>query len=83
LYAPFPANSGDKFGYGFGIRTERGEHDELESLGTLGWDGALYTRFWIDPQEELIGIFMAQSKASWGTHLLGKFRVLVYQAIVD
>jgi hypothetical protein len=26
---------GDKFGYGFGIRTERGVFDELESVGTM------------------------------------------------
>lgn len=83
LFAPFRAGSGDKFGYGFGIRTERGPYDEVESLGTLGWDGALYTRFWIDPEEELIGVFMAQSRGSWRTDLLGKARVLVYQAIVD
>ncbi len=83
LYAPFRANTGDKFGYGFGIRTERGPYDEIESIGTLGWDGALYTRFWIDPEEDLIGVFMAQSRGSWRTDLLGKARVLVYQAIVD
>ena len=82
LYSAFRDNSGDKFGYGFGIRTERGVYDELESLGIIGWDGAYYTRFWIDPKEDLIGIFMTQS-AAWSTGLMTKYRVLVYQAIVD
>jgi len=83
LYASFRPNSGDKFGYGFGIRTERGEYDELESLGILGWDGAFYTRFWIDPAEELIGIFMTQMNNNWNSDLVNKYRVLVYQAIDD
>lgn len=74
---------GDKFGYGFGIRTERGKYDQIESLGMYGWDGAFYTRFWIDPKEELIGIFMSQVDNYWQETLIGKFRVLTYQAIDD
>ena len=82
LYSAFRIHSGDKFGLGFGIRTERGEYDELESLGIIGWDGAFYTRFWIDPREDLIGIFMTQT-GNWNLDLINKYRVLVYQAIVD
>ncbi len=81
LYAPFRDTSGDKFGYGFGIRTERGVYDELESLGIIGWDGAFHTRCWIDPKENLIGVFMIQSDAS--TKINTRFRVLTYQAIAD
>ncbi|MCJ7447685.1 MAG: serine hydrolase [Bacteroidales bacterium] len=74
---------GDKFGLGFGIRTERGVYDELESIGTFGWDGAFYTRFWVDPNEDLIGIFLSQVDNYWSENLIGKFRVLVYQSISD
>jgi CubicO group peptidase (beta-lactamase class C family) len=74
---------GDKFGLGFGIRTERGVFDELESLGSFGWDGAFYTRFWVDPKEDLFGIFMSQVDAYWDEKLIGKFKVLVYQSIDD
>jgi len=83
LYSPFREHSGDKFGYGFGIRTERGTFDELESLGIYGWDGAFYTRFWIDPKEDLIGVFMSQMGAYWSKNLINKYRVLVYQSIID
>ena len=75
--------SGDKFGYGFGIRTERGVFDELESLGSFGWDGAYYTRFWIDPKEDLVGIFMSQMDNFWSENYINKFKVLVYQSIED
>jgi len=74
---------GDKFGLGFGIRTERGEFDELESQGSFGWDGAFYTRFWVDPKEDMFGIFMSQVDSYWDENLIGKFKVLVYQAIID
>jgi CubicO group peptidase (beta-lactamase class C family) len=81
LYAPFRIGSGDKFGYGFGIRTERGKYDEIETLGIFGWDGAFHTLYWIDPKEDLIGVFMIQSDSS--TMINTRFRVLVYQAIAD
>jgi CubicO group peptidase (beta-lactamase class C family) len=71
----------DKFGLGFGIRTERGVYDELESLGSYGWDGAFYTKFWVDPKEDLVGIFMTQMNSD--DNLISKFKVLVYQSIVD
>ena len=83
IFNPFKHNGimGDKFGLGFGIRTERGVFDELESIGSFGWDGAFYTRFWIDPREDLIGIFLSQVDNYWSENLIGKFKNLVYQSI--
>lgn len=85
IFNPFKHNGimGDKFGYGFGIRTERGVYDELESIGSFGWDGAFYTRFWVDPKEDMIGIFLSQVDANWDEKLIGKFKVLVNQSIAD
>jgi len=83
FYKTYRANSGDKIGYGFGVRTERGEYDELESLGIYGWDGAFNTRFFIDPQEEIIGIIMTQCRACWPENISRRFTVLTYQAIVE
>lgn len=85
IFNPFKHNGimGDKFGLGFGIRTERGVYDEVESVGMFGWDGAFYTRFWVDPKEDLVGIFLSQVDSNWDEKLVGKFRVLVYQAIAD
>jgi CubicO group peptidase (beta-lactamase class C family) len=70
----------DKFGLGFGIRTERGVYDELESIGSYGWDGAFYTKFWMDPREDLFGIFMTQMSSD--DNLISKYKVLVYQSII-
>jgi CubicO group peptidase (beta-lactamase class C family) len=55
----------------------------LGSRGEYGWGGAASTNFWIDPQESLIGISMAQYMPS-GLHMIAPdFRVTAYQAIVD
>ncbi len=85
IYTSFAHNGimGDKFGLGFGIRTQHGVFDELESLGSYGWDGAFYTRYWIDPKEDLICIFMSQVDSNWDETLIGKYKNLVYQSIVD
>jgi CubicO group peptidase (beta-lactamase class C family) len=81
-YSAFRPTSGDKYGYGFGIRTERDKYNEMESNGTLMWDGGRKTRFWIDPQEQMIGILMTQLRGgNWRIHQI--FRNLAYQAIVD
>ena len=82
---PFRATSGDKSGLGFYIRTQRGQHDELESLNTLANAGGYGTYFFIDPTEDLFGIFMTQMNQDkldiWD--LWRKIRILAEQAIVD
>jgi CubicO group peptidase (beta-lactamase class C family) len=80
LNEPYNDNAGDKYGIGFGIRTVRGPLSGVESLGILDWDGAHTTRFWIDPQEKLIGIFMTQG-GEW--RLLNLTRDLTYQAMIE
>ena len=40
------------------------------------------TRFWIDPEEDLVAIFMTQS-VPHQTQLGDQFRTLVYQAMTD
>ncbi len=73
---------GRKFGIGFGVRMERDETSELQSLGTYGWGGFWYTHMWIDPEEELIGIIMSQLRNS-NEPILNKFEILATQAITD
>jgi CubicO group peptidase (beta-lactamase class C family) len=51
-------------------------------VGTFGWSGAYNTYFFIDPEEELIGIMMTQF-APYTNFYKEKFQQLVYQAIVD
>lgn len=71
------------FGLGFGITRDLGESGEIGSVGAYSWGGFYYTTFWVDPEEEMIGILMSQLHPSGGLRLLEKFRVLAYQAIID
>ncbi|MEQ8858912.1 MAG: serine hydrolase domain-containing protein [Pseudomonadales bacterium] len=74
--------SGVGFGLGFAVALDQGEIGELGSDGEYNWGGAAGTRFWIDPAERLIGLFMVQS-IPHRTRLGSEFKNLVYQAIVD
>lgn len=71
------------FGLGFAVSKAPGEAGMMGSPGEYNWGGAAGTRFWIDPQEELIGIFMIQILPHTGLEYGSEFRVLTYQAIAD
>ena len=45
-------------------------------------EAAAGTRFWVDPKEELIGIFMMQSYRD-RRRLGSQYETAVYQALVD
>jgi CubicO group peptidase (beta-lactamase class C family) len=74
--------SGYGFGLGFAVATDLGRIGELTSEGEYNWGGAAGTAFWIDPEEELIGVYMVQILPH-RTTLGGDFKRLVYQAIVE
>jgi CubicO group peptidase (beta-lactamase class C family) len=71
------------FGLGFAVSKAPGEAGMMGSPGEYNWGGAAGTRFWIDPQEELIGIFMIQILPHTGLEYGSEFRVLTYQSIAD
>ena len=70
------------FGLGFAVTLDQGELGELGSTGEYNWGGAAGTRFWVDPEEELIGVFMVQS-IPHRTRLGSEFKILTYQALVE
>lgn len=69
------------FGLGFAVATDLGGMRQLGSVGEYNWSGIAGTTFFIDPHEEMIGIFMIQNLNDLTT--LRRFKALVYQAIVD
>jgi len=74
--------AGVGFGLGVAILLDPGQVGELGSAGEYSWGGAAGTRFWIDPKENIAGVFMVQSLPHQ-TRLGHEFRVLTYQAIID
>lgn len=68
------------FGLGFRVLKDIGRVAELGSNGTYAWGGAFYTSYWIDPEEQLVGVFMSQVRPS-GSDVAVRFNTLVYQAL--
>ncbi|MEM8859390.1 MAG: serine hydrolase domain-containing protein [Chloroflexota bacterium] len=83
---PFKVSDPPSYGYGHGLGVRvlmnAAEAQKPGSPGEYGWAGAAKTYYWIDPAEELIGIFMSQAMV-YPEPIEQVFRVLAYQAIVD
>jgi CubicO group peptidase (beta-lactamase class C family) len=75
--------SGESYGLGVRVVTDRAKAGNLTSAGTFGWSGAAGTHFFVDRAEELIGVFMVQRQGPGGLGMSDQFETLVYQAIVD
>jgi CubicO group peptidase (beta-lactamase class C family) len=73
-------------GYGFGLGSrvllDVAQSSAPGSAGEFGWSGAAKTHYWVDPKEQVVGLFMTQSMMSFD---LGEMdlRALAYQAIDD
>lgn len=76
-------------GYGFGLMCpiiiDISQTGHIGSDGEYSWTTAGDTYFWIDPQENLFGLFMNQYLARQHPRPPAReqFRNLVYQAIID
>ena len=81
LGIPF-GRKGVGFGLDFGVVLNPGDVGEVSTAGEYNWGGAAGTRFWIDPRENLIGVFMVQS-IPHRTRLAGDFKVLAYSAMTE
>jgi len=69
------------FGLGFWIGPDRGISGLAVSEGSYGWGGMAQTTFWVDPQEQLIGIFLIQILPEAPIPYRELFKPVVYQAI--
>ena len=68
------------FALGFQVVSDLGKNDELGSVGSYSWGGAFYTSYWVDPRENLVGVFMSQARPV-SSDISDKFSTLVYQAL--
>jgi len=73
--------AGSAFGLGVRVLTDLGASQVLGSTGLYGWLGIYGTMFWIDPQEDLIGILMV-NRYPGTADLQQLFQTMTYQAIV-
>ena len=74
---------GYTFGLGFAVRQGDGVAGVSGSAGEFMWAGYAGTYFWVDPKEELVGVYMTQAPSPIRAYYRRMFKGLVYQALVD
>lgn len=81
-FAPFLASHGDKFGYGFGVVTPAGSASHIATPGSYSWGGIFHTYFLVDPEKQLVLIFMSQIFPFDHLTLHADFKRLTYAALL-
>jgi CubicO group peptidase (beta-lactamase class C family) len=78
---------GRAWGLGFGLTGYVVTDPALTGLpvskGVFSWGGAATTHFWVDPQEDLLGVVHTQLLPDGTYPVVELMQLLTYQAIVD
>jgi CubicO group peptidase (beta-lactamase class C family) len=74
---------GCSFGLGVTLLTNPAQAQMLGSAGAYTAGGAAQTEFWVDPQEDLVGLLMVQFIHTTPSMVGMDFKVLAAQAIAD
>ncbi len=72
----------DDFGLGFGIVSERGSAKLPTNKGSYQWGGMFATTYWVDPKEKLVCLIYRNMLPA-PFNAADRFKVLVYQALID
>lgn len=75
--------TGHNFGMGFAVLTTPERYGVAGSPGLVRRSGAANTTFWIDPDRQVVAVFMSQYLPKSSSRVERSFQALVYQAIVD
>jgi CubicO group peptidase (beta-lactamase class C family)/uncharacterized damage-inducible protein DinB len=75
--------NGSGFGLGFSVVDDLGARGTPGTVGEFGWGGAYHSTYWVDPDEELVVVYMTQVTPAAGLDDHGKLRALIYQAILE
>jgi len=76
-------SDGVGFGLGFSVVKDLGARGLPGSVGEFGWGGAYHSVYWVDPDEQLVVVYLTQLIPANGIDDHGKLRALVYQALDD
>jgi len=68
------------FGFGYAVLYDLGRYGNVGSPGAMWWAGSTNVHYWVDPKEELIGVFMTQVRP-FPSDLMDVVRRLSWQAI--
>ncbi len=71
------------FGLGFWVNNNLGYFGELGTEGAYGWGSAYFPQYLVDPKEKIVALLMTQLKPANGMDLNQKFKVMMYQALIE
>jgi len=74
---------GYTFGLGFAVRQGPGVAAVPGSAGEFMWAGYAGTYFWVDPKEQIVGVYMTQAPSPVRAYYRKLLKQLVYAAIAD
>jgi len=69
------------FGLGFAVLVDADNTPEPDTNGVFRWAGAANTFFWIDPEEELVGMVWTQVNPFGLYPIEREFQTLVYESV--
>jgi CubicO group peptidase (beta-lactamase class C family) len=72
---------GITYGLGFSLKTEEGTAHGHKSAGTYGWGGYFNTKFFIDPEEDLVFVGMTQIAPFRRNDFWDKMYAIIYGSI--
>ena len=75
------SNGNFGFGLGFEITEHVGRSGRPGSVGEFGWGGAYGTKYWVDPEEKLVVVYMTQLMPQTGIDVTDRLRALLYGSI--
>jgi len=73
--------AGVGFGLGFSVMLDPAKSQSLSDVGEYGWGGAASTVFMINPEEEMVIIFLTQLLPSSTFQVRRELRSLIYSAL--
>jgi CubicO group peptidase (beta-lactamase class C family) len=82
--SPFFADFWDRCGWGLGVGVITQRREIGRSPGSFGWDGAFGTSFWMDPNEDLVGVLLVQRSPdamTFANPVNADFWTSVYQSL--
>ena len=71
------------YGLSMAVTTDPASSQSSCSKGSFNWGGMASTSFWVDPKEELIGLFMTQLIPSDAFPLRPQMQSMIYGSFID
>lgn len=72
--------AGESYGLSVRVVSDHARRGTMLSDGTFGWSGAYGTHFFVDPKEQLVGVFMVQTS---NQEVNRDFEDMVAQSIIE